>query len=257
MGDSLAGRVVVISGGARGQGAAEGQLFRNEGATVVLCDVLDEQGEQAAGLMGAEYLHLDVTSEADWDRVVDDVVGRHGRLDVLVNNAGILRANRLVNETLEQWQLVLNVNQTGVFLGMRAGARAMIAKADGNGRANGGSGGSIVNISSLAGLDGVFGSTAYSATKWAVRGMTKVAAKELGRHGIRVNSVHPGLIATDMTAGFPEFADDERRQRTEKNTPLGRLGVPDDIGHMVLFLGSEASSYCTGQEFVVDGGLHG
>jgi 3alpha(or 20beta)-hydroxysteroid dehydrogenase len=243
----LDGKVALITGGARGQGAAEGRLFTDAGATVVLADVLDEPGERAAGELGAEYLHLDVTSEDEWDKVVAHIVDRHGRLDVLVNNAGILRGSQLVNQTLDEWNLVMAVNQTGVFLGMRAGARAMIAA---------GNGGSIVNISSLAGLEGVFGSTAYSATKWAVRGMTKVAAKELGRYGIRVNSVHPGLIATDMTASFPAFSSDEKRERAERAIPLRRIGVPEDIGNMVLFLASDEAGYCTGQEFVVDGGSH-
>jgi 3alpha(or 20beta)-hydroxysteroid dehydrogenase len=244
----LQDRVALITGGARGQGAAEGRLFVREGATVVLADVLDEEGERTAAEAGAEYVHLDVVSEEGWDTVVADIVSRHGRLDVLVNNAGILRAGQLVNQSLEEWNLVVAINQTGVFLGMRAASQAMIAA---------GNGGSIVNISSVAGLEGVFGSMAYSATKWAVRGMTKVAAKELGRHGIRVNSVHPGLIATDMTAGFPAFSSDEKRARAERNIPLRRVGVPEDIAEMVLFLASEDSSYCTGQEFVVDGGSHG
>lgn len=244
----LDGKVALISGGARGQGAEEGRILAAEGATVVLADVLDEQGERFAGEHGCEYAHLDVTSEADWDAVVAEVVARHGRLDVLINNAGILRTARLVNQTLEDWNLVLAVNQTGVMLGMRAAARAMIEA---------GNGGSIINISSLAGLEGIFGSTAYGATKWAVRGMTKTAAKELGKHGIRVNSIHPGYIATDMTADFPAFTDDEARAKTERSVPLGRLGVPEDIARVALFLASEDSRYCTGQEYAVDGGLFG
>jgi 3alpha(or 20beta)-hydroxysteroid dehydrogenase len=245
---TLAGKVALITGGAQGQGAAEARLFSSEGAAVVIADVDDERGAQTAQEVGGTYLHLDVSSESDWDAVMADVMSAHSRLDVLVNNAGILRGSTLVKETLEQWNLVVAVNQTGVFLGMRAGAAAMIEA---------GNGGSIVNISSVAGLEGVYGSTAYSATKWAVRGMTKVAAKELGRHGIRVNSIHPGLIVTAMTAHFPEFADEERRRRTERATPLGRLGTPEDIANMVLFLAGDASGYCTGQEFVVDGGIHG
>jgi len=246
---ALDGKVALITGGARGQGAAEGALFAHHGATVVLADVLDEQGEATAGaIAGAEYAHLDVTSEADWDRVVTDVAARHGRFDILVNNAGILLNGRLVNQSLDGWNRIVAINQTGVFLGMRAGARAMIAA---------GNGGSIVNISSVAGLEGVFGTGAYSATKWAVRGMTKVAAKELGSHGIRVNSVHPGFIQTDMVANAPAMTDPAKRAKAEKNIPIGRLGESDDIANMVLFLASDASSYCTGQEFVVDGGVHG
>jgi 3alpha(or 20beta)-hydroxysteroid dehydrogenase len=244
----LSGKVALVTGGARGQGAADGRLLVEAGAVVVLADVLDDAGEQTAGEIGAEYVHLDVAAEDEWAKVVAGVVTRHGRLDILVNNAGILRGAQLVNQGIEEWNRVVAVNQTGVFLGMRAAARVMI---------EGGRGGAIVNISSVAGLEAVFGSIAYSATKWAVRGMTKVAAKELGRYGIRVNSVHPGLIATDMTAHFPAFASDEQRTRAERAIPLHRVGEPDDIANMVLFLVSDASSYCTGQEFVVDGGSHG
>ena len=245
----LDGKVALITGGARGQGAAEGALFAREGATVVLADVLDEAGEAAAGAIArAEYAHLDVTSEADWDRVVADVVARHGRLDIVVNNAGILLNGKLVNQSLDGWNRIVAINQTGVFLGIRAAGRAMIEA---------GNGGSIINISSVAGLEGIFGTSAYSATKWAVRGMTKVAAKELGRHGIRVNSVHPGFIQTDMVAGAPAMTDPAKRAKAERNIPVGRLGEVDDIANMVLFLAGSASSYCTGQEFVVDGGVHG
>ncbi len=246
--DLLAGKVAVVSGGARGQGAEEGRLFRDAGATVVLADVLDEEGQKVAAELGATYTHLDVTSEEEWDAVIADVVATHGRLDVMVNNAGIFRVGQLVNETLEQWQQVISVNQTGVFLGMRTAGKAMIEA---------GNGGSIINISSVAGLQGTFGSISYSASKWAVRGMTKVAAKELGRYGIRVNSIHPGLIATAMTADFPAIADEEQRTRTLRRTPMGRIGTSTDVANMVVFLASEASSYCTGQEFVVDGGVHG
>jgi 3alpha(or 20beta)-hydroxysteroid dehydrogenase len=248
-GNELEGRVALISGGgrARGQGAAEGRLLAAHGATVVLADVVDEEGEQTAGgIEGAHYAHLDVTSEADWDRVVADVMARHRRLDVVVNNAGIAVMGRLVNVPLADWDKTIAVNQTGVFLGMRAGAKAMFEA---------GNGGSIVNISSIAGMQGMFGSMAYGASKWAVRGMTKIAAKELGRHGIRVNSIHPGFIETDMLAqgGF----DESDHARMAKRVPLARIGQPDDIANMVLFLVSDASSYVTGQEFIVDGGVHG
>jgi 3alpha(or 20beta)-hydroxysteroid dehydrogenase len=244
----LAGKVALITGGANGQGASEGRLFAGEGAIVVLADVADDDGRRTAQELGCRYVHLDVASEEEWDTVVADVIATHGRLDVLVNNAGIFRAARLVEETLEQWERVITVNQTGVFLGMRAGARAMVEA---------GNGGSIVNISSIAGMRGDFGAVAYSASKWAVRGMTKVAAKELGRYGIRVNSIHPGLIATAMTAEFPMMVDEEKHRRAMRVTPLGRVGTPEDIANMALFLAGDASSYCTGQEFVVDGGVHG
>lgn len=241
----LEGKVAIITGGARGQGAAEAELFVQNGATVVVTDVRDEVGEKSAGQAGAEYLHHDVSSEEDWARVVAEVVARHGRIDVLVNNAGIFEGARLLNTSTELWNRMVAINQTGVFFGMRAVAPAMIQA---------GNGGSIINISSVAGLEGVFGSTAYGATKWAVRGMTKIAAKELGKDGIRVNSIHPGIILTDMIADTPAFADPERATRHQ---PIRRAGLPADIANMALFLASEASSYCTGQEFTVDGGMHG
>ena len=153
---------------------------------------------------------------------------------------------RLVNVANEDWDRTIAINQTGVFYGMRAGARAMIEA---------GNGGSIVNISSVAGLEGLFGSMAYSASKWAVRGMTKVAAKEVGKHGIRVNSIHPGFIDTDMLQSG-NFSDDELA-RMARRTPMNRIGQPGDIAEMVLFLVSDASGWITGQEFVVDGGIHG
>ncbi len=243
----LDGKVALITGGARGQGAEEGRLFSAEGATVVLTDVLDEEGERtAAGIANAEYLHLDVRSEAEWEQVVADVVARHGRLDVLVNNAGIDLVKRLENTTLADWERLVAINQTGTFLGMRTVMGPM--------RTTGG--GSIVNISSVAGLQAVPGHGAYSGTKWAVRGLTKTAAQEWGQYGIRVNSVHPGMIETPMTADLKPFTDPEVRAKVERTVPLRRMGQSIDIANMVLFLASDESSYCTGQEFTVDGGVH-
>ena len=240
----LDGKVALVTGGARGQGAAEARLFAREGATVVIADVLDEAGERTAGALGADFHHLDVSSEEAWETVVADTVERHGRLDVLMNNAGIFQPAQLVNTTLDLWNRTVAINQTGVFLGMRTVAKAMIAA---------GHGGSIINTSSVAGLEGVFGGTAYGATKWAVTGMTKIAAKELGRHGIRVNSVHPGVIVTDMIDDMVRGKEDKMASRQ----PIRRLGTPDDIAEMALFLASARSSYCTGQAFTVDGGIHG
>lgn len=240
----LDGRVALVTGGARGQGAAEAQLFVREGASVVITDVLDEQGEKTAGELGCDYLHLDVSSESEWDSVVSDTIERHGRLDILMNNAGIFQPAQLLNTSTEMWNRTVAINQTGVFLGMRTAARAMIDAANG---------GSIINTSSIAGLEGGFGATAYGATKWAVTGMTKTVAKELGKHGIRVNSIHPGAIVTDMI----EDMIDGKQDKMASRQPIQRLGTPTDIAEMALFLASDRSSYCTGQAFTVDGGVFG
>jgi 3alpha(or 20beta)-hydroxysteroid dehydrogenase len=224
-------------------------LFAAEGATVVLTDVLDDEGAATAAAIGpaASYRHLDVRSEPEWEAAIDAVVAEHGRLDVLVNNAGIDLVRKLDATTLEEFERVVSINLTGTFLGMRTAARAM-TKA--------GTGGSIVNISSVAGLQAVANHGAYSSTKFAVTGLTRTAALEWGRHGIRVNSVHPGLIETPMTAGMRAFTDATVRAKAERNIPLGRMGQSADIAKMVLFLASDESSYCTGQAFVVDGGVH-
>ncbi len=248
MAGRLEGKIALITGGARGQGAEEGRLFAAEGATVVLSDVLDAEGEAtAAGIDRASYRHLDVRSESEWEALVDAIVAEHGRLDVLVNNAGIDLVRKLDATTLEEFERVVSINLTGTFLGMRTAARAM-TKA--------GSGGSIVNIASVAGLQAVANHGAYSSTKFAVTGLTRTAALEWGRHGIRVNSVHPGLIETPMTADLRAFTDATVRAKAERNIPLGRMGQSADIANMVLFLASDDSSYCTGQAFVVDGGVH-
>jgi len=244
----LDGKVTLITGGARGQGAEEARLFASEGATVIITDVLDEEGRAcAADIPRTTYLHLDVRSEAAWEEIVAGVIRTHGRVDVLVNNAGIDLAKRFELTTLDDWERVVAVNQTGVFLGMRTVGRAMISA---------GTGGSIINVSSVAGMEGVRGRAAYGSTKWAVRGITKVGALEWGEHGIRVNSIHPGFIETPMTADLKAFKDPETRVRAEKVVSLRRMGQPLDIAWMALFLASDESSYCTGQEFVVDGGVH-
>lgn len=244
----LDGKVALISGGARGQGAEEGRLFAAEGATVVLADILDDVGHAtAASIDRASYMHLDVRREGDWDAVVASIIERLGRLDVMVNNAAIDLERSLVETSLEEWNQVLAVNQTGVLLGTGTAARAMIAA---------GSGGSIINISSVAGLEGLKLHTAYGATKWALRGMTRTAAQELGKFGIRVNTVHPGIIETEFTAELKSFKDPATRAKLERGIALRRYGQTDDVAKLVLFLASDDAGYCTGQEYLVDGGIH-
>lgn len=237
----LAGKVCLITGGARGQGAAEAELFAAEGATVWLTDVQDTHGEALAARIGGTYRHLDVVDEAGWDALVDAIVARDGRIDVLINNAGIFRSNRLIDTSLDEFERVMAVNCRGVFLGMRAVARIMREAGKG----------SIVNISSLAGMKGAAGAFAYGTSKWAVRGMTKSAAVELGRRGIRVNSIHPGVIDTDMAAQLPGGTDQMAR-----GVPLGRIADAREVANLALYLASDESSYSTGAEFVVDGGLY-
>jgi len=238
--DRLKDKVCLITGAARGQGADEAELFVNEGAVVWLTDVLDDEGEATAARVGGTYRHLDVREPHGWQRLVNEILDKHGRIDVLVNNAGIFRNNSMRKTTLEEYQLVMDVNATGVFLGMQAVATPMREARSG----------SIVNISSLAGLQGAAGTFAYSTSKWAVRGMTKTAAIELGRRGVRVNSIHPGLIETQMMRQLP--TDPERMARS---VPLGRVAQGSEVAALALYLASDDSSYSTGSEFVVDGGL--
>ena len=242
----LNGKVALVTGAARGQGESEARIFAREGARVVLADVLDELGTKVANDIGdmASYVHLDVTSEDQWAAAIAHTTNRFGRLDVLVNNAGIARSAPLASTTLADYRTVIDVNQVGVFLGMRA----VIEPMSDVGR------GSIVNISSIDGIVGMTGLIAYVASKFAVRGMTKAAALELGPLGIRVNSVHPGLIETPMLhLGGP--AVDEGIKRMVQHFPLRRVGLPEDVAGVALFLASDDSAYCTGAEIVVDGGL--
>lgn len=239
----LEGKVALITGGARGQGAAEAALFASEGATVILTDVLDEEGEKTASTVGGRYLRQDVTDEARWDEVVAQVLSWFGRVDILINNAGIYRPEGLTQASLASYRQVIDINQVGVFLGMRAVARPMMEARSG----------SIVNISSVAGLRGG-GGFAYVASKFAVRGMTKTAAIELGRYGIRVNSIHPGLIETPMLHQLPGI-DSGRMDAFLQRIPLGRVAEAGEVARLALFLASDDSSYSTGAEFIVDGGL--
>jgi len=241
-------KVALITGGARGMGAEDSRLFAAEGATVVLTDVLDDLGaETASQIDGASYHHLDIRNEAEWQAVVDQVMSDHGRIDVLVNNAGVDLVKKLLATTIEDFEQVTDINLRGTFLGMRTVAEAMI-KAE--------LPCSIVNISSVAGLQGLANHAVYSASKFGVTGLTKSAAKEWGRYGIRVNSVHPGLIETAMTADMRSFTDPEVRRQVERTVPLRRMGKASDIAKLALFLASDDSDYCSGQAYIVDGGVH-
>ncbi len=238
-------KVVIVTGASRGQGAAEARLFAAEGARVALTDIVDAPGEELAATLGEQghYWHLDVTSEENWTDVTNAVAHRWGRVDGLVNNAGLAITAPLAAMTLEDYRRVVDVNQVGVFLGMRSVVPLMAARAHG----------SIVNISSIEGMIGIPFTIAYCASKFAVRGMTKVAAIELGILGIRVNSIHPGGVDTDMLRLAGGQAD--LGEWFAGATPLGRISTPDEVAAMAAFLVSDESSYCTGSEFVVDGGL--
>ena len=244
----LAGKVALISGGARGMGEEEARLFVREGAKVVFGDVLDAEGKtveetiRAAG-GDARFIRLDVTSEGDWARAVETTERLYGRLDILVNNAGIGGGNRLEETTLEEWERTMAVNSTGVFLGTRAVIPAMR-------RAGGGS---IVNISSQLGLVGTDNSSPqYQASKGAVRLLTKATAIQYARDGIRANSVHPGPIVTPMTER--RRADPEQYRLMLSRIPLGRYGRPEEVALAVLYLASDEAAFVTGSELVIDGG---
>ncbi|GGK72164.1 SDR family NAD(P)-dependent oxidoreductase [Streptomyces flaveus] len=247
----LDGRVVLITGAARGQGEQEARLFVAEGAEVVIGDVLDDQGEALAKELGARYVHLDVSQEADWQSAVAAAKEAYGRIDGLVNNAGILRFNDLVSTPLEEFQQIVQVNQVGVFLGIKTVAPEIEAAG----------GGTIVNTASYAGVTGMAYVGAYAATKHAIVGLTRVAALELAGKGIRVNAVCPGAIDTAMSnpAQLDPDADTEKAAEGidrlyRKLVPLGRVGQPEEVARLVLFLSGDDSSYITGQPFVIDGG---
>ena len=243
MGIRLKDQTAIITGGSRGQGAAEARRFAEEGAFVIIADLLDREGEDLATEIGSSaiYKHLDVTNQQAWLELTEDVLALRGSIDVLVNNAGILVFDRLTRTSQEEFERVMDVNCTGVFLGMQAVCEAMKNQ----------NSGSIVNISSVAGLQGVGFQFSYSVSKWAVRGMTKSAAHELARHNIRVNSVHPGLINTAMLDQF----EDEGFNSAAVQVPMGRTASAEEVAELVLWLASNESSYCTGSEFVVDGGI--
>ena len=247
----LKDKVTVITGGAAGIGKATAQRFQEEGATVVICDVNEGAGQAAVNELGlAAFYKVNVMDRQDVQRWVDDVVARFGRIDVLVNNAGVLRDGRLVvmkeGELVKQmpeadWDLVIGVNLKGVFNCTQAVAPVMIKQG----------GGVILNASSVVGVDGNFGQTNYVATKAGVIGMTKVWARELGRHGIRVNAVAPGFILTEMLLQMPEKV----LQGMLTHVPLDRMGQPRDIANAYLFLASDEASYISGVVLRVDGGV--
>ncbi|RDI44484.1 SDR family oxidoreductase [Nocardia mexicana] len=238
----LAGRVAVISGAASGMGASHARAFIAEGADVVLGDIAVDAGKQLADELGerAAFAELDVTRAADWEAAVATALDRFGKLDVLVNNAGILDGGPLGSYTEAQWQRVLAVNLTGPFLGLSAARDALVAARPA----------SVVNISSAAGMQGVSGMHAYTASKFGLRGFTKSAALELAPHGVRVNSVHPGGIVTPMIGAQPGAVTIDLNEST-----LTRLGTPEEVSGLVVYLASTESSYCTGGEFLADGGM--
>ncbi len=232
------GKVALISGGARGMGAEHARALVAEGAKVVIGDILDDEGKTLADEIGdaARYVHLDVTETDEWDAAVATAVNEFGKLNVLVNNAGIVALGQIGKFDMAKFQKVIDVNLTGTFLGMQASVAAM--KAAG--------GGSIINVSSIEGMRGAVMVHPYVASKWAVRGLSKSAALELGPDQIRVNSIHPGFIRTPMTKHFPD---------NMLTIPLGRPGQSDEVSTFVVFLASDESRYATGAEFVIDGGL--
>ena len=245
----LQGKVAIITGGARGQGAAEARMFVREGAKVVFGDVLDDEGRQveaeiAAAGGEAVYVRLDVTDEESWREAVGTAVSRFGKVDILVNNAGIASWNAGDDATVEEWDRIMDINAKGVFLGTRAVIPAM----------RDAGGGSIVNISSISGMVGQTNiHPGYNASKGAVRILTKSTAVQHAAEGIRCNSIHPGPVKTPMTERG--WSNPEWLKATERRTPLGRYAEPDEIAYGVLFLASDESSFMTGSEMVIDGGV--
>ncbi|GAC49963.1 glucose 1-dehydrogenase [Gordonia aichiensis] len=232
------GKVAIITGGARGTGAEHARALVAEGGKVVIGDILDDEGKALAAQIGesARYVRLDVTSPDDWQAAVATAVDDFGKVNVLVNNAGIVNGSTVQQFRLDKWKQIIDVNLTGTFLGIQSVADPMIAAG----------GGSIINVSSVEGLRGSPWAHGYVASKWGVRGLAKSAALELAPHNVRVNSIHPGLVRTPMTEGLPEDM---------VKVPLGRAAESSEVSTFVVFLASDESSYATGAEFVMDGGL--
>ena len=245
----LDGKVALITGGARGMGKSHARHFVAEGAKVVIGDLLDDKGNALAAELGegnCRYIHHNVTSETDWAAAVAATVAAFGTLNVLVNNAGVLAHKKIADMTLAEFRRVIEVNLVGEWLGVKTVIEPMTSAG----------GGSIINISSVEGFTGAAGMSAYSASKFGIRGITRSAAQELGKLGIRVNSVHPGGIMTTMTAtafeSFTEISDGEGFMRS---LPIARFAKSSEVSPLVVYLASDESSYCTGSEFVVDGGM--
>ena len=244
----LNNKAVLISGGSRGMGSVEAKLFCSEGASVIIGDILEDEGRKIEAEINESggvciFVRLDVTSEEDWESAVNLAVERFGKLDILINNAGIFPMESIENTTVESWDRVMDVNAKGVFLGTKAAIPAM--------RRSGG--GSIINLSSIAGLVGSAYSASYNATKGAVRLLTKSTAIQYAKAGIRANSIHPGLIDTLMASEL--LSDPELQIKRLASTPMGRTGTAEEIAYGALFLASDESSFMTGSELVIDGGF--
>ena len=243
----LEDKIALITGASRGQGEAEARLFASEGAKVLICDILDDKGQDLAEDIRsdghiAEYFHLDVSNEEDWQNAINYISKKFGGLNVLVNNAGIgLRKPSILDISAEEWQKVLDINLTGTFFGIKTAAPVM--KDSGSG--------SIINIGSIAGTTGHF-ATAYTATKWGIRGLTKSAALEFASWNIRVNAVHPGIVDTAILEGSDDF-----KEAMSWMTALGRVAGPEEISPVVMFLASDEASFVTGIDMIVDGGFTG
>lgn len=244
----LEGKVALISGGSRGQGATEAELFVKEGAKVVIADILEPEGNAVVAQIregggDASFIRLDVTSEDDWRDAVEFTLSAYGRLDILINNAAIYKRTPIVQTELDEWNQIMDINSTGVFLGTKHAVPAMQKSG----------GGSIINISSTAGLVGSERGSAYGASKGSVRLFTKYTAIQHAGDGIRANSIHPGPIDTEMIAD--NIATPEGRAQSEARVPLGRIGTVMDVAYGALFLASDESSFMTGAELVIDGGV--